>query len=391
MATLGNVPAEAYTNTVKDSFSGNGSATAFTMSLPTVTNDVRVVVENVIQDPTVAYSVSGTTLTFTSAPPTGTNNIYVVHLGPAAMTAVPPAEIADATTFASSLTVQGAFTSVGIDDNADAVALTIDSSENVVIGKASVDTDTTGIELRANNLLASTRASAECLFLNRKTSDGDIAKFAKDGTSVGSIGAESGTHLVISTPQNAGNLVFKGNDTGGTETRLAIVNITGSEAVRPYNSYSDNKYDLGSSSRRFKDAYIGGGVYLGGTGSANKLEDYEEGNHTVTMTPGTSGTVNMNGAANEMSYTKIGRLVTVTGDVRISSVSSPVGHTEMSLPFTVANTTDLAERGGLVMLVWSNNWNHVTATYSDNRNYMIVDITPAAGLEYRFSFSYITS
>ena len=134
MATLGNVPAEAYTNTVKDSFSGNGSTTAFTMSLPTVTNDVRVVVENVIQDPTVAYSVSGTTLTFTSAPPSGTNNIYVVHLGPAVMTTVPPAEIADATTFASSLTVQGAFTSKGIDDNADAVALTIDSSENVLFG-----------------------------------------------------------------------------------------------------------------------------------------------------------------------------------------------------------------------------------------------------------------
>ena len=50
------------------------------------------------------------------------------------MTTVPPAEIADATTFASSLTVQGAFTSVGIDDNADAVALTIDSDENVLIG-----------------------------------------------------------------------------------------------------------------------------------------------------------------------------------------------------------------------------------------------------------------
>jgi len=339
MATLGNVPAEAYTNTVKDSFSGNGSATAFTMSLPTVTNDVRVVVENVIQDPTVAYSVSGTTLTFTSAPPTGTNNIYVVHLGPAAMTAVPPAEIADATTFASSLTVQGAFTSVGIDDNADAVALTIDSSENVVIGKASVDTDTTGIELRANNLLASTRASAECLFLNRKTSDGDIAKFAKDGTSVGSIGAESGTHLVISTPQNAGNLVFKGNDTGGTETRLAIVNITGSEAVRPYNSYSDNKYDLGSSSRRFKDAYIGGGVYLGGTGSANKLDDYEEGTWTPSVNVAITGTNSRVG-----KYTKVGRLVTATCSMTYTGLTGSTVAIS-NLPFTNGSVRQACVQG----------------------------------------------
>ena len=86
MPYLGNPPAEAYTSTVKDSFSGDGSTTAFTLSQPSTTNDLRVVVENVIQDPTVAYSVSGTTLTFTSAPPTGTNNVYAVNLGPAVQT-----------------------------------------------------------------------------------------------------------------------------------------------------------------------------------------------------------------------------------------------------------------------------------------------------------------
>jgi len=137
MAYIGNVPAEAYTNTVKDSFNGTGSATAFTLSQPTLTNDVRVVVENVVQDPAVAYNVSGVTLTFTSAPPSGTDNIYVVHLGPAVMTTVPPAEIAGATTFASSVSVQGAFTSLGIDDNATSTAITIDASENVGIGTSS--------------------------------------------------------------------------------------------------------------------------------------------------------------------------------------------------------------------------------------------------------------
>jgi len=105
MPYLGNVPAEAYTNTVKDSFNGDGSTTAFTLSQPSTTNNLRVVVENVIQDPTVAYSVSGTTLTFTSAPPSGTANIYAVHLGPATMTAVPPAEITSATNFTDGITV----------------------------------------------------------------------------------------------------------------------------------------------------------------------------------------------------------------------------------------------------------------------------------------------
>ena len=106
MPYLGNEPAVAYTSTTKDSFSGDGSTTAFTMSKSANVNAVRVVVENVIQDPTVAYTCSGTTLTFTSAPPSGINNIYVVHLGPPAATIAPPSTINNATTFTSNVTLK---------------------------------------------------------------------------------------------------------------------------------------------------------------------------------------------------------------------------------------------------------------------------------------------
>ena len=41
--------------------------------------DIQVFVDNIRQEPTIAYSTSGTTLTFTEAPPTGTNNVYVIH------------------------------------------------------------------------------------------------------------------------------------------------------------------------------------------------------------------------------------------------------------------------------------------------------------------------
>ena len=104
MPYLGNEPAVAYTSTTKDSFSGDGSTTDFTMSKAANVNAVRVVVENVVQNPTVAYTCSGTTLSFTSAPPTGTNNIYVVHLGPPAATIAPPTTINNATTFTGGLT-----------------------------------------------------------------------------------------------------------------------------------------------------------------------------------------------------------------------------------------------------------------------------------------------
>ena len=91
MPYLGNEPATAYTSTTKDTFSGDASTTDFTLSKAGNNNALRVVVENVVQDPGVAYTCVGTTLSFTSAPPTGTNNIYVVHLGPPAATINPAA------------------------------------------------------------------------------------------------------------------------------------------------------------------------------------------------------------------------------------------------------------------------------------------------------------
>ena len=326
MPYLGNVPAEAYTNTVKDSFNGDGSTTAFTLSQPSTTNNLRVVVENVIQDPTVAYTVSGTTLTFTSAPPVGTANIYAVHLGPATMTAVPPSEINNATTYTSDLTVQGAFTSQGIDDNATSTAITLDSSNNLLVGTTSSDPaspgeNVTGIAIGAIGYISMTRDGAVPAFFNRKTSDGDIAQFRKDGTTVGSIGSRSsGSALQIYTSST-------GIDFGGD----GILPMAGS-------TITDNSRDIGSSSFRFKDFYISGdiahkdaadnarllydksanllgnagtylygaGVYLGGTGSANLLDDYEEGTWTPTANQGCTGFT-----VKSAHYVKIGRSVTL--------------------------------------------------------------------------------
>jgi hypothetical protein len=63
-----------------DRFSGNGSSVAFTLTQSVnAPTDIQVFIENVPQEPIVAYSVVGTALTFTSAPPSGTNNIYVVY------------------------------------------------------------------------------------------------------------------------------------------------------------------------------------------------------------------------------------------------------------------------------------------------------------------------
>ena len=42
---------------------------------------------------------------------------------------------------------------------------------------------------------------------------------------------------------------------------------------------TDGALDIGDATARFKDLYLSSGVYLGGTGAANKLDDYEEGTY----------------------------------------------------------------------------------------------------------------
>jgi hypothetical protein len=79
MSYIGNIPTNVAFLT--DSFNGNGSLTAFTLSAaPANTNSILVAVSGVLQDPST-YSVSGTTLTFSAAPPAGTGNISVRFLG----------------------------------------------------------------------------------------------------------------------------------------------------------------------------------------------------------------------------------------------------------------------------------------------------------------------
>jgi hypothetical protein len=326
MPYQGNTPAENYVVTVKDSFSGNGAATAFTLSQPTVTNDVRVVVENVVQDPTVAYAVSGTTLTFTSAPVSGTSNIYVIHLGPAVQQVAPPSTISNATTFESNVSVQGLFNSVGIDDNADATAITIDSSEVVLVGKTSNTFSQQGVALRANNDSQITRDGGHPLSLNRTSSDGAILNLYKDGTTVGSVGLLNSNNLTVSgTVADHGGLQF------------------GTHAVLPMeaNADSNGTVDLGGSGSRFKDAYLSGGVYLGGTGAANKLDDAEYGvwnpaNNQITL------------ASSNGNYVKVGRMCTVTFRLVWPTNSNTV-QARISLPFACASHGSAAHMAGLAI------------------------------------------
>ncbi len=95
------------------------------------------------------------------------------------------------------------------------------------------------------------------------------------------------------------------------------------------NANKDNGTDIGRSNSRFKDLYLSGGAYIGGTGAANKLDDYEEGTFTPVLN-GVSGWGTASG-----KYTKVGDLVSFF--ILFSSNSGVTGTATYyitGLPFT---------------------------------------------------------
>ena len=78
----------------------------------------------------------------------------------------------------------------------------IDSSGRLLLGKTAVDNTTVGFRFDGASGFASfVRDGGEPLYLNRKTSDGDVVKIAKDGTVVGVIGTQN-WGIGTSSPQS---------------------------------------------------------------------------------------------------------------------------------------------------------------------------------------------
>ena len=83
MAYVGRAAPKLYFDAfVKDTFDGDGTTTSFTLSkTPGSVNSLLVAVDNVIQEPGVAFTLSDNTLTFTGAPSNGSDNIYACFWG----------------------------------------------------------------------------------------------------------------------------------------------------------------------------------------------------------------------------------------------------------------------------------------------------------------------
>ena len=230
-------------------------------------------------------------------------------------------------TFAGDVNFTGAFTSQGIDDNASSTAMTLDGSGNLLVGQSSTTVPgagntTAGTSIRGTDGVFISRTtsdtSASALQVNKNTGQGAIINIASGGTTVGSIGSEG----------NGGTFfIGSGDVTLGFNAASDIIIPRGTNAAN-----RTGAIDLGNANNRFKDLYLSGGVYLGGTGSANKLDDYEEGTWTPTFSSGTATTIG------QATYTKIGRSVTLcVENLKPSDTTSGNTVQIQSLPFAPAS------------------------------------------------------
>ena len=276
--------------------------------------------------------------------------------------------------------------STSIVDNGNATAITIDASENVLVGKTAVGTNTAGFEARSTGFIGVTRADVGAYF-TRLSTDGEIIQFRKDSAPVGSIGTE-GSDLTIGT-----------GDTG-LQFRDA------SDAIRPFNistnAARDASIDLGRSSERFRDLYLSGGAYLGGTAAANKLDDYEEGTWTGTLKGGTTEPATLKTA--QGYYTKVGNTVTVHISFLNTDTTGYSGHVSVSgLPFGKnANNTRFTFKPALYNInipgldsfgFLESSGSTTVAFYSSRNNNSWSTVTHSAGTSryIEFSFTYLTT
>ena len=211
---------------------------------------------------------------------------------------------------------------------------------------------------------------------NIKVLTGNI-QFGASGSETGQIEISS-SNLLLRTTGNKSGLRF---DTNG---------------YTPFKngSAADGTVDLGFSSGRFKDLYLGGGIYLGGTGSANELDDYEEG----TWTPSLNSSNNSNGV-----YTKIGRVVTLNAYIGSTDSSTSSAIVITGLPFAVADllTNTSHEAQGTISYHENSGGNYASAVVVRTGNEIDFRRTDTlAQLQYahnsgtwsiRFSVTYFTS
>ncbi len=243
----------------------------------------------------------------------------------------------------------------------------------------------------AGNVGIGTASPGAKLVVN-DTTDGNKIRLEKSGALVGSLGTYNGVPYIGYQGGAGGGIMFNG----------ASIEPTALGSSR-----TNNTNDIGSSSYRWRNAYLGGGIYLGGTASQHKLDFYK----TDTWAPqiyyqNATDQANATNSTQTGIYTKIGNVCTVqfrliwtiTGTPAVDNIGIK------NLPFGGHGTQAYAEvpciligyaggpspRGNLTLTLPGSN--QTLALFNDTNNVGNMGNAIGSGTkEIRFSFTYLTN
>ena len=231
------------------------------------------------------------------------------------------------------------------------------------------------------------------------TNSGGLALKNSGGTTQLSLGAGGGDNITLSvatniTPANAA-VTISPTGTGTVTINPTTASTMNNVSVGATTALTGRFTTVTATTGNFVVGTSGQGVDFSatsGTGTSELLADYEEGTWEAAFLT-TGGSVTINSSIKTGTYTKVGRVVTITGQFEISSVSSPTGSIFITgLPFTCAagksGQTAVALYVGLASVVTG----QVIAVIQGGESRILIQLQNAAdGLIYNIASSFNAS
>ena len=285
MPYIGNNLATQFQAFATQTITGDGS-TGYTLDRAVANGkELLVYINNVKQEEGSgkSYTASGTTITFSEAVASG-DSCYLVYMGSAQQTVTPPAGSLGGYTGNASL--DGAVT---INDSSADVDFRVESNDNANMFFVDAGNNRIGIGTNSPSVL-----------LDLESTDPKIRFTDSDATGTPECEISGG----------GGDITIRADRDGVKSSSVIGFEVDGSEKMR---------------------ILSGGGItFNGDTATANALDDYEEGTFTATM----ANSVTLTSSYDSLAYTKIGRQVTVTGQIQINNDNSNSHVVINNLPFT---------------------------------------------------------